>query len=387
MSMQTYSLSVQRAISAVRQTHHLGMVLAAGAIALLAFLLIGARSVYSSPNPTISIVSVQQGESVTIRTHNFPANQAFAIMMGKMGTQGVGGITVSNVASGDGSSMDLTVAIPDALKNERQVAIRLQTGHANPYFAYNWFYNAAAGTGGRPTTTPAPVVPVYTGIPSFVITAVEQNNQVTIETRNFPPNQAFNVTMGRFGTRGRSGINVGTIKSGASGAEKFTFAIPGELQGLNRVAVRAQSAHANPYFAYNWFYNSSTTNEPEGVQVPVGTGGQPEDSEQKTAVSAFVGTPTFKVCSVNRNNSVTIATSKLPANQDFAVTMGAMHSQGVGGVAAGSFNSGDGAAQRVTLTIPTQLHNLSRIAIRAQTNHAAPFFAYNWFYNSTASVC
>ena len=378
MSVQTHLLSMDRVIAVYRQARHKWMIVAAVAAALLVFLLLGAGSVYSNSIPTISVLSVRRGESVTIRTHNFPANHVFTVTMGKMGTRGVGGTFITNISSGAGGSTDWTFNIPEALKNDRQVAIRLQTGHAYPYYAFNWFYNASAGEG---TGGLGPVVPAsgYTGIPTFKITAVQRNAQVTIETNNFPPNQTFAVTMGRFGTRGRGGTVVGTIESGAGGTATHTFAIPSGLTGLNRIAIRAQTAHANPYFAYNWFHNNDAN-----VPITGGTGGQPAVIPQ---APAFVGIPTFKVCGFAHNNTVTIVTSALPANQQFHVTMGAMYTQGIGGYSAGSFNSNNGAAQRLTFGIPSQLHGLSRISIRAQTTHAAPFFAYNWFYNNSAAVC
>ena len=382
MPLESRSFSIRQPISAyLQKTRYAWMILIATVAVLLAILLPKVNSVYSSPIPTISILSVNQGESVTIRTHNFPANHIFAVSMGKMGTRGIGGDVITTVASGSGGSFNLTYAIPEALKNERQVAIRLQTGHANPYFAYNWFYNAATITGGRPPATP--VAPVYVGIPTFIVTAVQKNTNVTISTNNFPPNQTFDVTMGRFGTRGLGGVSVGTINSGAGGAATHTFTIPSALSGLDRLAIRAQTAHANPYLAYNWFYNNDANTAP----APAGTGGQQIDPPQPPAAPTFVGTPSFKVCGVNRNNNVTIVTSALPPGHLFYVTMGNEYSQGIGGISAESFPSKTGEPQRVTFTIPAQLQGLGRIAIRIQTNHATPYFAYNWFYNNTASVC
>ena len=41
--------------------------------------------------PTFSIVSVKPGESVTLRTYNFPPAQAFTVRMGPHGTYGING--------------------------------------------------------------------------------------------------------------------------------------------------------------------------------------------------------------------------------------------------------------------------------------------------------
>jgi hypothetical protein len=77
--------------------------------------------------PTISILSVDEDESVTIKTHNFPANQDFKVLMGKMGTRGIGGIHVTTIASGSGGSFTETFEIPNELKGNYRIAIRLQT--------------------------------------------------------------------------------------------------------------------------------------------------------------------------------------------------------------------------------------------------------------------
>jgi hypothetical protein len=65
--------------------------------------------------------------------------------------------------------------------------------------------------------------------------------------------------MGPFGTRGIGGYVVGTIDSGAGGSGSYTFSIPAQLSGSYRIAIRAQTGHANPFFAYNWFYNTTAT--------------------------------------------------------------------------------------------------------------------------------
>jgi hypothetical protein len=66
-----------------------------------------------------------------------------------------------------------------------------------------------------------------------------------------------------------------------------------------------------------------------------------------------------------------------------------MYTAGINGYAAtpSSINSTTGGTQDYTFTIPTQLQGQSRISIRAQTGHQYPFYAYNWFFNTTANVC
>jgi len=197
-------------------------------------------------------------KTVTIKTDNFPANQTFTVRMGPFGSRGVNGIVVGTLQSGVGGALTATFNIPAQLQKSYQIAIRAETAHANPFFAYNWFYNNTTGTGGNPPPT-VPPGPIYTGIPTFTVCSVVQNGSVTIKTANFPPNQTFTVTMGAFGTQGIGGVVVGTINSGTGEALTATFGIPPALAGYSRIAIRAQTGQAYPFFAYNWFFNTTAT--------------------------------------------------------------------------------------------------------------------------------
>ena len=336
-------------------------------LVVMAVLLVVPGIAVSSTIPTISITSVVTDQTVSIQTYNYPANQNFVVTMGPMGSQGIDGYYVTTVNSGNGGSFPATFTIPEQLRGSYQIAIRLQSPQG--FFSFNWFYNNTAGTGGQPPTTPG-----YTGIPTFGITAVNTDADVTITTNNFPAGQKFVVTMGPMGTRGINGIVVGEINSGAGGTLTATFPIPTQLRGSYQISIRAQTQHTAPllpFYAFNWFYNNTS-----------GTGGQPVPPP-----SGYTGIPTFKVCEVAQNGTATIVTNNFPAGQTFTVTMGPMYTAGVNGLVVGSINSGDGSSQRLTFPIPTQLQGSPRIAIRAQTAHAYPFFAYNWFFNNTAVVC
>jgi hypothetical protein len=332
---------------------------------LLAGLLLLLGSNVASSNatviPTISITSVTTDQSVTIQTHNFPANQTFTVRMGEMGTLGIGGIVVASTPSGSGGSFTATYDIPQELQGRHRIAIRLESPQG--YFSYNWFNNSS----------PPPAAPVHTGIPTFRIEAVTVNQNVTIVTNNFPPNRTFTVTMGPPHTQGIGGTVVGTIESGEGGTLTRSFDIPQALHGQSRISIRAQTAGVNPYFAYNWFHNSTAT----GADPGTGTGGG--------TVTPTTGIPTFRICTVTRDGNVTIETRNFPPNQTFTVTMGQMFTRGVGGPQAGTLQSGQGGTARHTFDIPASLHGQSRIAIRAQTGHANPYFAYNWFHNSSTT--
>lgn len=90
--------------------------------------------------PTIWITGVVRDTSVTITTRNWPAGVTFQVLMGPMGTRGIGGIPVGTLYSGAGGTLTATFPIPPALWGSRQIAIRTQNWPTG-YYSYNWFYN------------------------------------------------------------------------------------------------------------------------------------------------------------------------------------------------------------------------------------------------------
>ena len=94
--------------------------------------------------------------------------------------------------------------------------------------------------------------------PYFNIVAVEKDKTVSVEGKNFPANTEFTVLMGKMWTMGIKGTEAGTINSGQGGDLKATFNIPPDLAGLVRISIRLE-AKTGGWYAYNWFWNSSTT--------------------------------------------------------------------------------------------------------------------------------
>ena len=300
--------------------------------------------------PTISIVSVEADENVTVKTINFPAEKDFEVLMGKIGTKGIGGILVATFNSGEGGEMLKTFDIPEDLVGDYQIAIRLQT-EDGVYYAYNWFYNNTEG---------AEVPSGYSGIPTFSITEVVADETVTIETNNFPAEKEFEVLMGKIGTKGIGGVLVTTINSGEGGAFSETFEIPEDLAGDYQIAIRLQTEDGY-FYAYNWFYNNTSEVEP---------------------TPGYSGIPTFTITAVVKDDTVTIETNNFPAERDFTVLMGAMGTKGVDGILVTNINSGEGGAFSETFEIPEDLIGDYQIAIRLESTTGG-FYAYNWFYNVT----
>ncbi len=115
----------------------------------------------------------------------------------------------------------------------------------------------------------------------------------------------------------------------------------------------------------------------------IGFASQPAQAVPSTNLYSYTGYPTFSIVSVVTDQSVTIKTYNLPANDSFNVTMGPMYTQGIGGYFVKTVNSGSGGSISYTFTIPSQLAGSYRISIRMQSPTSA-YFAYNWFYNNTA---
>jgi len=206
--------------------------------------------------------------------------------------------------------------------------------------------------------------------PYFYIQSVVTDTSVTIQAYNFPANDTYQVTMGDFGTKGVGGVVVGSTSSGSGGSFTATYSIPSSLAGKYQIALRLQSPTTG-YFAYNWFYNNTSS----AATPPPAT----------TPIPGYSGYPTFAIESVVLDTSVTIKTSNLPPNDTYNVTMGEYGTKGVGGVSVGTTSSGSGGSLTLTYDIPSSLAGRTKIAIRMESPTTG-FFAYNWFYNNTATA-
>ena len=241
-------------------------------------------SAYKGVIPTISIVGVQQGVSVSIVTKDYPAGQTFTVRIGEYGTLGVGGTVVGTLNSGSGGSVAQIFSIPAALASREKLSIRLDSPLG--YYSYDWFNNnasfgtsattptvtatpgatatpAATATPGGPTLTPTAIptagptstgpVAGYVGIPTFSISSVVKDQSVTISAVNFPPGQTFTVRMGAFGTMGIGGTTITTFNTGNGGSFTATYPIPAAIAGSTKIAIRLETGY---YYAYNWFWNN-----------------------------------------------------------------------------------------------------------------------------------
>lgn len=333
--------------------------------------------------PSFTISEVKTDQTVTILTKDIPKNLDFKVLMGEYDTRGENGIESAIFNSGEGGSFAVTIDIPPALKGRAMISIRIESTTGG-YYYYNWFWNnqangtwpvvsptapPATGTP-APTGTPSPAVPV----PTFKIKSVVAGESVTIVASDFPKSREFKVLMGKMWTRGINGIETALITSSETGAFEATFPIPAELADHERIAIRLESVTGG-YFSYNWFWNKTGS----GVVAP-----EPTVSPAPTGTPApQVKYPYMTITGVVKDSTVTFVAEQLPKDVEFKVLMGKMWTQAINGTEAGVFNSGEGGQFTGTFDIPASLYGQPRIAIRIQ---GGGLYAYNWFWNSTATI-
>jgi hypothetical protein len=62
--------------------------------------------------------------------------------------------------------------------------------------------------------------------------------------------------MGSFNSGAVNGIVAATEDTGSGGTYLVTFDIPGDLKGMDRIAIRVEFSDGR--YAYNWFWNTTT---------------------------------------------------------------------------------------------------------------------------------
>jgi len=303
----------------------------------------------------VSVLSVKKDTYIILKGKEFTAGQALDVLLGKSNSKSSDSIKVTSVESDSDGSFIKLIDIPEDLKSETRIEVWVESADSS-ISVHTWFENETGGSGGSNGTDTGG----YSGIPTITILSVEEDQEVTLQTHNFPANRTFDVLMGNIGTRGIGGIPVTSFNSGGGGAFTKTFTIPAALKGKYQIAIRLQTSDG-VFYAYNWFFNSTS-----------GSG----------TIGGYTGIPTFSITAVTEGKTVTIQTNNFPANIDFRVLMGKMWTQGIGGTVVTTIDSGTGGSFSKTFDIPKALSGENRIAIRLEATTGG-FYAYNWFFNAT----
>jgi len=311
--------------------------------------------------PTITIRGVTEDTSVTVETHDFPANREFEVRMGLIGAKGMNGILIGAVDSGPGGSLAFTFAIPDSLRTEDLIAIRLDSTTGG-YYAFNWFTNTTFGT--HESAYPVGKVEVW---PIISVVSVKEGSLVTVKGSSFPENEDIIILMGEYGTEGIDGVAISSINAGGNGMFIKTFNIPERLHSESKIAIRFELSSSDVAI-HDWFENR--------------TGGCGSGSVN-VICDGYTGIPTITILSVNEGEDVTIRTNNFPADMDFKVLMGKIGTKGVAGTLITTIDSGEGGSFTASFDIPDSLTEDYQVAIRLQTENGV-FYAYNWFYNTTS---
>ena len=216
-------------------------------------------------------------------------------------------------------------------------------------------------------------VNAQSGTPFTTIEEVIRNEKIEIKGYQFPTNQTFNVRMGAYGSYGINGAVSSTQVNSGNGNFTAEINIPPGVANYDVIAIRLDNA--GPYYAYNWFYNNSTTGVVASSDINRNTTG----NNDRSAVAAYTGTPGLEFVKIE-GEDVTVKTINFPPNQTFFVTMGSRDANGFGNN-VGTIQSGDGADKEYTFTIPSRISHYGYIRLRAQTGHSRPYSAYVSFFN------
>ena len=201
---------------------------------------------------------------------------------------------------------------------------------------------------------------------NFSVIRVRKDRDVTIQANSFPHNSTFQVEM-----RYDGGKWVYSDQLNSGGSFIANVPIPHQLRGYSPLTIRVTKypdAVTDLETFPNYSFNESTFRSREYIKFDY-------TSRQK-----YEGIPTIEIKNVRAGESVTFKAVNFPPHLEFDIYMGKMGSKGKDGYHAGDFYSGPGGDFLVTVDIPYQLRNQSRIAIRTESTEKG-YFSYNWFDN------
>ena len=267
-----------------------------------------------------------------------------------------------------------------------------------------------------------------TNSPSFSISDVVVDKNVSILARDFPADTKILVQMRKFDTQDPY-INVAKFNTQAGGSFTVTFPIPEELHGVKKVelvltdqkelvissffevavveevAPTPQVILINPTPQATVAPPVAPVDEKQDNSVVLATPTLQPPAVQKRAICDRCLVPMFKIVSVQRGKSVEIETLNFPLYTDFVVRMGYFTDPKTCtpagcfvpaemkpgnifvGYEVGTYSTGENASEKVCFNIPAAIQYLSPIYIRFdEACGGCGYYSFNFFWNNTHST-
>lgn len=267
-----------------------------------------------------------------------------------------------------------------------------------------------------------------TNSPSFSISDVVVDKNVSILARDFPADTKILVQMRKFDTQDPY-INVAKFNTQAGGSFTVTFPIPEELHGVKKVELVLTDQKE---LVISSFFEVAVVEEvaptPQVILInptpqatvapPVAPVDEKQDNSvvlanptlqppavQKRAICDRCLVPMFKIVSVQRGKSVEIETLNFPLYTDFVVRMGYFTDPKTCtpagcfvpaemkpgnifvGYEVGTYSTGENASEKVCFNIPAAIQYLSPIYIRFdEACGGCGYYSFNFFWNNTHST-
>lgn len=332
------------------------------------------KSVGIFNGPTVWIGKKGFPNTFDVAFDDFYGEGSYSIFIG-VNNDDFPGILVGYADQTNGPRFTKTFSIPTELKSADELKVAVVNafnGHSGSMaFIYDDGYVSVAPEGFFTTTYVGDSTYKYnsTATPFTNILNVVPDGEVTLQVFNFPPDKDFIVKMGPMGTRGINGFVIGTQNSGEGGSFIATYPIPPQLYGSEMISIRMESTSSD-HFVYDYFLNK------DGFSSDLAA--DPSNGDWVLPAGTY---PNTQVVGAVQGTSVTIKGTNFTLNDTYTVRMGAIGTQGVGGVVVDTYQTGSSSTFTATFSIPASLQSASQIAIRFESNNS-PYYAYDWFYNS-----
>jgi LysM repeat protein len=172
---------------------------------------------------------VQEDSYVTLIGKRLLANARYTVYLSKYSGFSSGAYLVGSVTTDRNGSFEHIFRIPGRLNDIPKIYAHAKSGTD---LVSNWFINADVedNTGG-------------VGAPEMVlsIVSVKEDDTVKIKVTNMPANVTFDVTIGKAGSKGLKGHEVGELRDDDGGTLQGTFEIPSDYEGRAELDIRIEN--------------------------------------------------------------------------------------------------------------------------------------------------